>query len=143
VTVFEPEILLTGAVQSAEGDRPLALRLAHPAAAAAEATGQWSVQACALHAIACLGHPDQVAGRLRQLAGCVDGPLAAALAAHAEAAASQDAGRLDQVAAEFEAIGVLLPAAEAAAQAAAAWERRGDRQGRAASAARALRLARA
>jgi ATP/maltotriose-dependent transcriptional regulator MalT len=142
VTVFEPELLLAESLLSAGShQRAQAVERADQAADAAAATGQWGVQSGALHTIVRLGHAARVTNRMRRLAGQADGPLAAAFLAHAEAAAGNVAWRLEEIAADFEAMGALLHAAESAAQAAGAYELSGDRQRRAAASARALRLA--
>ncbi|MGH3775407.1 MAG: LuxR C-terminal-related transcriptional regulator [Pseudonocardiaceae bacterium] len=142
--VFEPEFLLAEAWQAAADDRiSQAVDRALRAASVAAGMGQRAMEAQALHTAVRLGRAGQVAGRLRQLAGQVDGSLVAAFSAHAEAAAAGDGGSLDDVAAEFEAMGTRLLATDAAAHAAAAHQRAGDRRRAAASTARAAGLARA
>ncbi|MDQ4011569.1 MAG: LuxR family transcriptional regulator [Actinomycetota bacterium] len=142
--VFESEFLLAEAWQAAADDRiSQANDRALRAAAVAAGMGQRAMEAQALHTAVRLGRAGQVTGRLRQLAGQVDGPLVAAFSAHAEAAAASAGGALDDVAAEFEAMGARLLATDAAAHAAAAHQRAGDRRRAAASTARAASLARA
>ncbi len=142
--VFEPEFLLAEAWQAAADDRiSQATDRALRAASVAGGMGQRAMEAQALHTAVRLGRAGQVTGRLRQLAGQVDGPLVAAFSAHAEAAAAGAGGSLDDVAAEFEAMGARLLATDAAAHAAAAHQRSGDRRRAAASTARAASLARA
>ncbi len=142
--VFEPELLLAEAWQAAADDRVCqAIDRALHAASVAAGMGQRAVEAQALHTAVRLGRAGQVAGRLRQLAGQVEGPLVAAYSAHAQAAAANAGGPLDDVAAEFEAMGARLLATDAAAHAAAAHLRAGDRRRAAASTARAASLARA
>jgi DNA-binding CsgD family transcriptional regulator len=166
VRVFEPEVRLAEALASAGSAPSLAMEWAQRGAQAAAAMGQWPVEARALHVTAGLGNAGLgnpgmgsaglgnaglgsaglgsaglVADRLVHLATLADGPLVRAFAAHAEAVADRAGGRLDKVADDFEAMGAILYAAEATAQAAAAHERAGDRQRRAASAVRAVRLA--
>lgn len=141
--VFEPEILLAQAWYAAADERlSEAARLALRAAAVAAETGQRAVEAQALHTVARLGRPSSVAGRLRTLTAYVDGPLVAVYAEHAEAQAAGAGGRLDAVAVEFEQLGAPLLAADAAAHAAAAHARDGDRRRAAASTAKAAELAR-
>lgn len=83
-----------------------------------------------------------VAGRLADLATRVEGPRVVIAARYAAAVQADDAGELDEVSAEFEAIGDLLAAADAAGQAATS-HRRAGRAGSAMTAAeRARRLAR-
>jgi DNA-binding NarL/FixJ family response regulator len=135
---------LAEAWQAAADDRiSQATDRALRAAAVAAGMGQRAMEAQALHTAVRLGRAGQVTGRLRQLAGQVDSPLVAAFSAHAEAAAASAGGSLDDVAAEFEAMGARLLATDAAAHAAAAHQRAGDRRRAAASTARAASLARA
>lgn len=83
------------------------------------------------------------AERLAELATRVEGPRAAVAARYAAAAQADDAAELDRVSAEFEAMGDLLAAADAAGQAATS-HRRAGRGGSALTAAeRVRRLARA
>jgi DNA-binding NarL/FixJ family response regulator len=105
--------------------------------------GQRAVEAKALHTVVRLGRAAEVVGRLRQLASQVEGPLVTAYSAHAQAAAANAGGGLDEVAVEFETLGARLLATDAAAHAAAAHLRAGDRRRAAASTARAASLARA
>ncbi|MGH3936085.1 MAG: LuxR C-terminal-related transcriptional regulator, partial [Pseudonocardiaceae bacterium] len=141
--VFEPEVLLAEAWLAAAEDRiGQATDRALRAASVAAGMGQFAVEAQALHTAVRLGRFGQVSGRLRQLADQVDSPLVAAFSAHADAAAVHAGGLLDEVAAEFEAMGARLLATDAAAHAAAAHQRAGDRRRAAASTARAAGLAR-
>jgi len=64
--------------------------------------------------------------RLRELADACDSPLISARARHAAGARARDARELAGAAADFEALGALLLAAEAAAGAAEAFSRAGD-----------------
>jgi DNA-binding CsgD family transcriptional regulator len=142
--VFEPEWLLAEAWQAvAEDHTAQAIDRALRAATVAGGMGQRAVEAQALHAVVRLGRAGEVVGRLRQLAGQVEGPLVVAYSAHAEAAAANAGGGLDEVAAEFETLGAQLLATDAAAHAAAAHLHAGDRRRAAASTARAACLARA
>jgi DNA-binding CsgD family transcriptional regulator len=74
----------------------------------------------ALHDLVALGRAPQILGRVRVLAGQVDGPLPRLLADHVEAAAAGSATGLEAVAARFLELGADLTAAEAATQAARA-----------------------
>jgi DNA-binding CsgD family transcriptional regulator len=142
--VFEPEWLLAEAWQAAAEDRASqAIDRALRAASVAAGMGQRAVEAQALHTVVRLGRAGEVVGRLRQLAGQVEGPLVAAYRTHAQAAASNAGGGLDEAVAEFETLGARLLATDAAAHAAAAHLRAGDRRRAAASTARAASLARA
>ena len=73
-----------------------------------------------------LGRPGDVAGPLADLAARDDGPLLAALAAHAGAAAADDPAALEAAAEQCAGLGLVLSAAEAAGSAAAAAARGGD-----------------
>lgn len=142
--VFEPEWLLAEAWQAAAEDRGAqAVDRALRAASVAAGMGQRAVEAQALHTVVRLGRAGEVVGRLRQLAGQVEGPLVAAYSTHAQAAASNSGGGLDEAAAEFELLGARLLATDAAAHAAASHLRTGDRRRAAAATARAASLARA
>ncbi|MGW4369687.1 LuxR C-terminal-related transcriptional regulator [Nocardia takedensis] len=139
--VYDPQLQVARACQAAaEGTVTPAVRLAVAAADAAEAARQYAVEATALHTAARFGDTS-VADRLADLATRVDGPLVQAQAAHAVALAARDGAGLDAAAAEFERIGALLSAADAAAQAASAHERDEDRRRLQESAATANRLA--
>jgi DNA-binding CsgD family transcriptional regulator len=93
-----------------------------------------------LHDAVRLGAAGLVAERLTRLAATVEGDLAPVFARHARAAA--DPGELEGVSAAFEELGLLLHAAEAAAQAAAAYRGDGQPRRERAAATRAWRLAR-
>jgi hypothetical protein len=110
--VFEPEWLLAEAWQAAAEDRASqAAERALRAASVAAGMGQRAVEAQALHTVVRLGRASEVVGRLRQLAGQVEGPLVAAFSAHAQAAAANTGIGLDEAAAEFETLGARLRSA--------------------------------
>ncbi|HET9254595.1 MAG TPA: AAA family ATPase, partial [Pseudonocardiaceae bacterium] len=101
--VFEPEWLLAQAWHAAAEDRGCqAIDRALRAATVAAGMGQRAVEAQALHTVVRLGRAGEVVGRLRQLAGQVEGPLVSAYSAHAQAAAATSGAGLDEAAAEFE-----------------------------------------
>jgi DNA-binding CsgD family transcriptional regulator len=81
----------------------------------------------AWHSMARVGAAPAAAERLAVLAGQIEGPLAAARAAHAKALATENADALRAVAGAFESCGALLLAAEAAADGAVVLRRRSDR----------------
>jgi DNA-binding NarL/FixJ family response regulator len=142
--VFEPEWLLAQAWQAAAEDRGAqAIDRALRAATVAANMGQRAVEAQALHTVVRLGRAGEVVDRLRQLAGQVEGPLVSTYSAHAQAAVANSGIDLDEAAAEFEKLGARLLATDAAAHAAAAHLRAGDRRRAAASTAKAAGLARA
>ncbi len=139
--VYEPQLDIARAwAAAAEGATIPAVQLAIDAAAAASDAHQHAIEAMALHTAARFGE-QSVAERLADLAARVDGRLVQAQARHAAALAARDGPGLDSVVAEFERIGAVLSAADAAAQAAVAYERAGDRRRLVESAAVANRLA--
>ncbi|RDI63290.1 ATP/maltotriose-dependent transcriptional regulator MalT [Nocardia pseudobrasiliensis] len=139
--VYEPQLQIAQAWQAAaEGTVTPAVRLAIGAADAAARAHQHAIEAMALHTAARFGD-HTVAGRLADLAARIDGRLVQVQARHAVAVASNDGPGLDTAAAQFEELGALLSAADAAAQAASAHERSGDRRRLLESAATANRLA--
>ncbi|GAC67527.1 helix-turn-helix transcriptional regulator [Gordonia soli] len=141
VAVFGPMLEIAVSWQQASaGMVTAAVESAHGAAAAARSSGQFAVEAEALHTAARFGD-GSVAGRLHELAGELDGPIVAAYARHARAVADHDADELDACAAEFEALGVRLSAADAAAAAGSVHDAAGVRSATVASAAVANRLA--
>lgn len=138
--VVEPDLELARAwIAAAEGAVSLAVDHAREAAEAAAASEQWAVEVVARHTAVCFGGPEQAA-RLGELAERLEGPRASAAAAHAAALAAKDADGLLTVSHELEGCELLLPAADAAAQAAAVHRDRG-RVARAVPAARATALA--
>ncbi|MFB4316907.1 LuxR C-terminal-related transcriptional regulator [Actinomadura sp. 21ATH] len=127
-------------VLAARGDDAAAVTAALAAAEDAERHGLRGYTMFALHDAVRLGAAGTVPERLRALAAEMDGPLPPLCARHAGAAAASDGDALMAVSGEFERLGTLLYAAEAAAQAAGAYEAAGrDRPAAAALAgARAL-----
>ncbi|WP_188188892.1 LuxR C-terminal-related transcriptional regulator [Nonomuraea sp. SYSU D8015] len=106
-------------VAAAEGDLDEAVRLCVSAADLAEKHEQVGGLMFALHDLVRLGSPDLAADRLSALAEHVDGPLAGLFARHARATGHP--AELAAVAGEFERLGLVLYAAEATAQEAAAY----------------------
>jgi ATP/maltotriose-dependent transcriptional regulator MalT len=140
---LEPELLLTRAwVAAAEGSVTEATVLAHQAAELAAAQDQSAVEVVALHTAVCFGDRT-VADRLAKLATQVDGPRAPAAAAHAAALAADDGTALQAASIQLETMGALLLAADAAAHAATAHHRHGQRGSAQAATTRAHRLAQA
>lgn len=125
---------------AAKGGERSAVELSCAAANLARRSGQYAVEAEALHHAARFGDRT-VADRLTALCERVDGQVVGIQARHATAVAASDGPGLDAVSADFENAGLLLSAADAAAQAVALHERAGQRRSSAESAARALRLA--
>ena len=140
VAVFGPQLRIAQArLSAAEGTVTLAVGLARRAGAEAAQGRQFGIEADALHAAARFGD-QRVAARLAELAGELDGRLVAVHARHAAAVAASDGPALDAAAADYETIGALPSAADAAAQAALAHERAADRRRLVESAATANRL---
>lgn len=123
-----------GAVVAA---RTTALRMA----ATAQAHGSYAVEAFALHEAVRLGLAGEVADRLAVLADGVDGRLVPAYAAHAAALVAGEAPALQKVSATFEKLGAILVAAEAAAEAARAYQQEGRSASARAAAGRSQLLA--
>lgn len=84
---------------------------------------------------------EDTSARLRELAAECDSPLVAARARHAAAVRARDARGLAGAAGDFEALGAMLLAAEAASGAAEAFSRAGDRRAATAALRRASALA--
>jgi DNA-binding CsgD family transcriptional regulator len=121
------------------GERP-AVELACAAADLAHRSGQYAVEAEALHHAARFGDRT-VAMRLAALTEHVGGRLVGLYARHAAAVAELDGAALDAASADFGEAGLMLSAADAAAQAAVRHDHDGRRRDSSESAARALRLA--
>jgi DNA-binding CsgD family transcriptional regulator len=125
----EPEQELgRGWTQAVSGDLPGAREVLLRAAERAARAGYRTCEAWLLHDVARLGDPASVAHRLEVLAGQCEGALVPAWAAHAAAAAGSRPEELVDVASRFESVGAMLLAAEAASEAAQAFQRRGDRR---------------
>jgi len=111
------------------GDRPSAVSLLIRAADVAADAGSAALELAALHDLARLDALDAGAGvadRIDGLAARVDGALAAGRRAHAAAAADGTPGDLEQCAQSFADLDAHVLAAEAAAQASAAYRQAGD-----------------
>jgi DNA-binding CsgD family transcriptional regulator len=141
VALHYPQLLIARSwLAAAKGAQRAAVEMAWAAADCAQGSGQYAAEAEALHHAARFGDRT-VASRLAVLAHCVDGPVVPLYARHATALASSDGTALDAVSDEFEVAGLILSAADSAAQAATLHDRAGLRRKSAESAARALRLA--
>jgi DNA-binding CsgD family transcriptional regulator len=122
-----PEILQARAwTEVADRDLVAARQVLDEAVAMARWSGAYALESGALHDLARLGRAEEVAARLGELTGMVDGDLAVARAHHTSALAVSDATGLDEASLAFEAFGAVLLAAEAAADAATAWRRRAE-----------------
>ena len=124
----------------AEGDTPAGRHLLEEASTLGARIGDRVGETVALHDRARLGFAREVASRLVAVAADIDGDLAPARAAHATALTANDPEALEVAYGTFEGLGALLLAAEAAADAAVAWRRRGDGRRSAAAQRRASSL---
>ena len=141
VAVFRPMLRIAQAWQAAAaGVVSDGIQRAYLAAELASSTGQFAVEAEALHTAVRFGDT-HAATRLRELAGTIDGPLADLYARHAEALAAADGVELDVCAAELEELGLRLSAADVAAQASVIHDGNGKRSATVAYSAMANRLA--
>jgi DNA-binding NarL/FixJ family response regulator len=139
----EPDVVLArAAVAAAQGALGEAVALAGEAAGIARAAGLPAYEVLALQTAVRFGDHGPAA-RLAELAALVDGPRADTAAAHAAALAGRDGPALRAVSVEWERMGDLIAAADAAAQAAVAHDRRAHPAQARMNAGRAHRLARA
>ncbi|TMR12902.1 hypothetical protein ETD86_31685 [Nonomuraea turkmeniaca] len=126
-------------VAAARGELSKAVELAVSAADQMRDRGALSQETIARHDVVRLGAAHLVADRLAELAGCCQGEFVRLAAAHARARG--DGAALLAVAENFEELGFLLHAAEAAAQASQAFEAAGRTASARAANARAWALA--
>jgi DNA-binding CsgD family transcriptional regulator len=110
----------------ASGDLPRARVLIEQAVGRARRTGDLVGEAVAWHAAARLGTPKPSIAHLERLAEVIEGELTGWRAAHARALAEGDADALEDVSEALAGMGADLLAAEAAADAAVQWHRRGE-----------------
>lgn len=106
----------------------------------ARAHGQWSREVVSLQTAVQLGDVSG-AGRLAELAGVLEGPRAPLAARYARALADTDGAGLDAVSRDWEKMGDVLAAADAAAQAATCHRRAGRKGSALTASARAHSLA--
>jgi DNA-binding NarL/FixJ family response regulator len=141
VALHEPQRTLANAcVAAAKGMERRAIELALAAADDARQAGQYAVEAEALHHAARFGDRT-VADRLAALTDRVHGSVVALQARHASAVAAADPAELGAVSLDLERAGLLLSAADAAAQAAPLRDSAGEQRESIEAAARARRLA--
>jgi DNA-binding CsgD family transcriptional regulator len=137
----EPEQELADAWTAFASRRPVeAAERFRDAAARAASTGHRTIESWLLHDLVRTNGED-ISARLRELASACDSPLVSARARHAAALRSRNASELAGVASDFEAMGAMLLAAEAASGAAEAFDRAGDRRSATAALRRAAELA--
>lgn len=138
---YEPDWdLATAAVLAVSLRMPEAVDAAAWAGGVAADQQQWNVAVIAYHDASRYGGARQVLTPLREAAPRVDGPLAACYLDHAIALEGHDPTALEDVSRRFEAHGTVLFAAEAAAEAALAYGRRGEPRQARGSGARFARL---
>ena len=141
VELHEPQRMIAHAwLTAALGGERTAAQAARRAAQAAHRAGQYALEAEALHHAARFGDRT-AAAPLAALVPRLDGAVAALYLRHASAVADADPQALDKLSVDFEKAGLILSAADAAAQAAPLHEQTGRRRSSAESAARALQLA--
>ena len=137
-----PEVVQARAwTEVAAGDLVAARASLEESAGMANWSGAHVLEGNALHDLARLGRAEQVAPRLQELTALVEGDLALAYAAHANALEARDAAGLEAVSVAFERCGAILLAAEASADAAAAWRQEGEPRRATASERRSTTLA--
>ena len=128
VALFGPQLRITESwLAAAEGNVSGAIVLALDAARLAKESGQRAIEMLALHDAVRYGDRSSLA-RLVEVAHATGGRLATALAAHAAAVTDRNPDAIYAAAQQLEQIGALLLAADAAAQAAAAYQAAGDRR---------------
>src|SRR5215470_17518782 len=136
-----PEQQLAGAWTAVASRQPAdAAGRFQAAAAQADSTGHRTTESWLWHDLVRTSGEDPSA-RLRELAGVCDSPLVSARARHAAAARGHDAEELAGAADDFAGLGAMLLAAEAAAGAAEAFTRAGDRRAATAALRRSVELA--
>jgi DNA-binding NarL/FixJ family response regulator len=141
MALHSPQLMVAKSwLAAARGLERRAVELALAAADLAHEAGQYAVEAEALHHAARFGD-HTVAGRLAALTEQVQGPMVTLYARHAAAVATVDGHDLDAVSVEFEDAGLLLSAADSAAQAVSLHDRAGRRRESMKAAARAELLA--
>jgi DNA-binding CsgD family transcriptional regulator len=124
--VWRPQVRIAEAwLAAAQGNVSGAIAAATDAAALADQGGQLAIEMLALHDAARFGDRTSLQ-RLIDVAGSVDGRLARVHAAYAKALLDFDAVAISAAGEQFEQIGALLSAADAAAQAAEIFRKRDD-----------------
>lgn len=124
---LDSRILLAAAwTAAAEGATTAAVMKCGQAAETARSRGHFAQEVMCLHVVTRFGDAS-AAERLGELCKIVDGPRVMAAAAHATALADGDPDGLSAASQQFEQMGDLLAAADAAAHAANAYRRRNQR----------------
>lgn len=139
--LHEPQRTISRAwIAASTGSPREAIELCGEAADSAQSSGQYAVAAEALHHAARFGDR-QIAQRLTDVGRLVQGPVVGLYVQHAAAVANADPAALCVVSGRFEQIGLMLSAADAAAQAVPLYDRAGRRRECAEATARSARLA--
>ncbi|MDQ1398053.1 MAG: hypothetical protein QOG64_3312 [Acidimicrobiaceae bacterium] len=115
-----------GWLQVASGDRSGGQAFLLGAARRCADGGQYADEATLLHDVARVGAPERVLARMTELSAIIDGDLMPIRLAHVSALVDDDGDGLDGASDQFEAIGCILLAAEAAAEEARAHQRHGE-----------------
>jgi hypothetical protein len=113
-----------GWVAACQGNVSEAIREALSAAESARANGQFAAEVICLQTAAQFGYSSGAA-RLRELVGLVEGPRASIAARLAAALEASDAAELASVSDDFERMGDVVAALDAAAHAAITYRRQG------------------
>lgn len=138
---YDPEDeLAEAAVRAASLELADAAERAAWAAGIAASRSQWNTAVVGLHDAARYGDARNVVRQMREAAARVEGPVARCFLDHTEALAAKNAAGLDDVADRFEALGMLIFAAEARANAAFAHAMAGNGRSARASGSRAAAL---
>ncbi|WP_448639879.1 LuxR C-terminal-related transcriptional regulator [Geodermatophilus sp. URMC 63] len=141
---YVPFVLFARAVVAGVQGHPAeAARLSREAAREAAEQGQMTTEAVVLHTTFRFGRPLHAADRLAVLARRCESAYVRDLADHVAAITAEDGDELDGISRRFEEAGLVLNAADAAAEAAAAHEHQGARRSAATALARGVTLARA
>jgi DNA-binding CsgD family transcriptional regulator len=141
VAIFGPQLKIAESwLAAAEGNVSAAIEFALDAARLAGESGQRAIEMLALHDAVRFGDQSCLQ-RLVDVATATGGRLAMVIAAHAEAVKNRSAAGIASAAQQFEELGALLSAADAAAQAAVAFEDADDKRRSVEAAAAANRLA--
>jgi DNA-binding CsgD family transcriptional regulator len=125
--IYGPMLLQARAwTEVAKGNLDRATELLWDGVAMARAGGARVLECAALHDLARLGKASQVVDMIELVSAHVEGPFPKLRTEHVRALALGDPELLEQASSGFEALGSILLAAEALADAAVAWQKSGD-----------------
>jgi DNA-binding CsgD family transcriptional regulator len=111
---------------AAAEDLPAAIESLRESQHLGESIGDHVGESVALHAMARLGRADLAIDRLSTVAPMIEGELAATRLLHVTAIVEHDPARAERAVTTFHALGALMLAAEASADAATGWLDRGE-----------------